>query len=58
VAKLGHCREQGVADGHDGGRSDRLLQPLAALVAPACDERAVAELADGDGGKKEAGGRP
>lgn len=53
VAKLGDGREQGVADGHDGGRGDRLLQPLAARFAPTCDECAVPEFGNGDAGKKE-----
>ena len=40
--------QQGIAHWDDGGRCDRLLQPLSALVSPVCDEGAVAKLDDGD----------
>ena len=53
VAKLGDGRQQGVADGHDRGRGDRLLQSLAALISPTGDERAVAELGNGAGGEED-----
>ncbi len=53
VAKLGDGRQQGVTDGHDRGRGDRLLQPLAALISPTGDERAVAELGNGAGGEED-----
>jgi len=32
---------------------DRLPEPLAALVSPACDEGAVANLGDGDSGEED-----
>jgi len=53
VAKLGDGRQQRVTDGHDRGRGDRLLQPLAALISPTGDERAVAELGNGAGGEED-----
>jgi hypothetical protein len=40
VAKLGGGGQQGVADGHDGGRGNRMLKPLSPLVAPARDRSA------------------
>lgn len=48
VTQLRCGGQQGIAHWDDGGRCDRLLQPLSALVSPAGDECAVAELRDGD----------
>lgn len=53
MTKLRCGRQQGIADRNDRGRFDRLRQPLAALVFPAGDERAVAKLGDGDGSEED-----
>jgi len=53
MAKLRGGSQQSVTDRHDGGRSDRLLQPLATRLAPAGDECAVAEFRNGDGGEED-----
>jgi len=53
VTKLRCGRQQGITDWHDCRRRDRLLEPLAALVSPAGNEGAVADLGDGDGGEED-----
>jgi len=53
MTKLSEGRQQRVAHRDDGGRGDRLLEPLSALVSPAGDEGAVAQLGDSDGGEED-----
>ncbi len=53
VAELRDGGQQSVADGHDRGRFDRLLQSVAPLGSPASDQRAVAELGNGGGGEED-----
>jgi hypothetical protein len=48
VTNLRSGGQQGIARWDDRGRSDRLLEPLSALVSPAGDKRAVPQLDDGD----------
>lgn len=48
-SQLGRNREQRVRDGYDGDGLDRFLEAFAPSVAPAGDERAISELAHGDG---------
>ena len=40
-------RQESVADRDDGGRCDRLLEPLATLLSPAGDEGPIAKFDDG-----------
>ena len=53
MTKLSDSGQEGVTHRDDGGRGDRLLEPLSALISPASDEGAVAQLGDGDGGEED-----
>lgn len=53
VTKLRCGGQQGITHWDDSGRCNGLLEPLSALISPACDKGAVAKLNDGDSCEKD-----